>query len=170
MSTMGRRTPLTACGDTMDATDILEIIGMVNEMENISKVEITLGESPTIVVEKTPSAPGLSLGATNKTTTQAPKEASYPGFGMAAGYSPEPSNNLATEAQRKYADDLANKLGEGDMMNVVYGLAQALGEVADDILHPSLWKTQMTRDQADAYIDILEQEWNKVKKQRGGFQ
>lgn len=167
---MVHRTPPTACGDIMDATDILEIIGMVNEMENISKVEITLGETPTIVVEKTPSVPDLSLGAANETPTQVTKEASYPGFGKAGGYSPEPSNNLATEAQRKYADDLANKLGEGDMMNLVYGLAQALGEVTEDILHPSLWKTEMTRDHADAYIDVLEQEWNKAKKQKGGFQ
>ena len=57
------------------------------------------------------------------------------------------------------------KLGEGDMMNLVYGLAQSLGEVADDILHPSLWKTQLSRAQADAYIDILEEQWKKQREQ-----
>jgi len=148
----------------MEATEILEILGMVNEMENISKVEITMGRSPKIVIEKTNSNEPAPKA------TKTPVEASYAGFGSAAAYTPEPATNLATEAQRKYADDLANKLGEGDMMNVVYGLAQAIGEVADDILHPSLWKTQMTRDQADAYIDVLEQQWNKSKKTRGGFQ
>jgi len=148
----------------MEATEILEILGMVNEMENISKVEITMGETPSIVIEKAVSKEPAPEAK------KVPVEASYAGFGSATGYAPEPATNLATEAQRKYADDLANKLGEGDMMNVVYGLAQALGEVADDILHPSLWKAQMTRDQADAYIDVLEQQWNKLKKSRGGFQ
>ena len=132
-------------------------------MENISKVEITMGRNPSIYIEKTGSNEPVPEAK------EAPVEASYAGFGSAAAYTPEPATSLATEAQRKYADDLANKLGEGDMMNVVYGLAQALGDIADNILHPSLWKTQMTRDQADAYIDVLEQQWNKQKKSRGGF-
>lgn len=138
----------------METTEILEILGMVNDLENISKVEITLSDPPSIIIEKT--------SGTNA------KEASYPKFTPALSHSPETPSNLATEGQRKYADDLANKLGEGDMMNIVYGLAEALGEVAEDILHPSLWKTQMTRDHADAYIDILEEQYKKMKK--GGFQ
>lgn len=153
----------------MEATEILEILGMVNEMENISKVEITLGDKPKLLIEKLAQEVEATNPVPPKPQPQAPKEASYPGFGDAGGYSPEANSNLATEGQRKYADDLAQKLGEGDMMNLVYGLAQALGEVADDILHPSLWKTQLSRAQADAYIDILEEQWKKQKRNRGGF-
>lgn len=152
----------------MEATEILEILGMVNEMENISKVEITLGDTPSLVIEKTPQVLESSNLGTLEPPQEAPAEA-YPSFGSAGAYAPEANSNLATEGQRKYADDLAQKLGEGDMMNLVYGLAQALGEVADDILHPSLWKTQLSRAQADAYIDILEEQWKKQKRNKGGF-
>ena len=138
-------------------------------MENISKVEITMGRNPSIYIEKADKEKTKEGKTSVKREHSDTVETPHPGFGSASAYTPEPSTSLATEAQRKYADDLANKLGEGDMMNVVYGLAQALGDIADNILHPSLWKSQMTRDQADAYIDVLEQQWNKQKKSRGGF-
>lgn len=142
---------------------------MVNEMENISRVEVTLGDKPKLLIEKLVQESKPTTPVPNTQPQQVAEEASYPGFGSAGSYSPEANSNLATEGQRKYADDLAQKLGEGDKMNLVYGLAQALGEVADDILHPSLWKTQLSRAQADAYIDILEEQWKKQKKNRGGF-
>jgi len=54
------------------------------------------------------------------------------------------------------------------MMNIVYGLAQVLEVPADEILHPDLWLEQLTRDQANSYLDILEQQYKK--QSRGGFQ
>jgi hypothetical protein len=152
----------------MDTTEVLEILGMVNDLENISKVEITLGETPSIIIEKV-------VGAIEEKAL--PKEAEAPtkneletfgGFGAAKAYSPSPTGNLASEGQRKYADDLAKKLGGSDMMNIVYGLAQVLEVPADEILHPDLWLEQLTRDQANSYLDILEQQYKK--QSRGGFQ
>lgn len=169
MNTMDHRIPLTVCGDTMDATEILEILGMVNEMENITKVEISLGRSPSLYIEK--ATAGGEPPSTTKVEvkpTQATPAAIPPGFGSAKAYEPSPPTNLATEGQRKYADDLAKKLGEGDMMNVVYGLAHALGVPADDILHPKQWLDSLTREQADSYLDVLEDQYKKMK--RSAFQ
>ena len=152
----------------MEATEILEILGMVNEMENISKVEITLGDTPSLVIEKTPQVLESSNLGTPEPPQEAPAEA-YPSFGSAGGL----CTKLTPTSQQKVRGSMLmtshKKLGEGDMMNLVYGLAQSLGEVADDILHPSLWKTQLSRAQADAYIDILEEQWKKQKRNKGGF-
>lgn len=169
MNTMDHRIPLTACGDTMDATEILEILGMVNEMENITKVEISLGSSPSLYIEKaTASSEPPSTAKVEVKPSQVAPAATPQGFGSAKAYEPNPPTNLATEGQRKYADDLAKKLGEGDMMNVVYGLAHALGVPADDILHPNQWLDSLTREQADSYLDVLEDQYKKLK--RSAFQ
>jgi len=151
----------------MDATEMIEILAMVNDMENISKVEIELGDNPKIVVEK-----GVSK---TKPVVKTPEpEQTYTGFGKAATFNPEVSSpNLATQGQRKYAGDLRdfmNEAGIGDN-DIIYGLANALEEVSDDILHPSQWRDKMSRQQADAYITILElQRKQLLKQKRGGMQ
>ena len=61
----------TVCGDNMEATEILEILGMVNEMENISKVEITLGDTPSLVI-KTPQVLEKFKPRHTRTTTRSP--------------------------------------------------------------------------------------------------
>jgi len=146
---------------------MIEILAMVNEMENISKVEIELGDNPKIVVEKGKTKP--------KSVVKTPEpEQTYTGFGNAATFNPEVrSPNLATQGQRKYAGDLRdfmNEAGIGDN-DIIYGLANALEEVSDDILHPSQWRDKMSRQQADAYITILElQRKQLLRQKRGGMQ
>lgn len=146
---------------------MIEILAMVNDMENISKVEIELGDNPKIVVEKGVSEP--------KPVVKTPEpEKTYTGFGKANAFNTEASSpNLATQGQRKYAGDLRdfmNEAGIGDN-DIIYGLANALEEVSDDILHPSQWRDKMSRQQADAYITILEvQRKQLLKQKRGGMQ
>ncbi len=151
----------------MDAIEIIEILAMVNDMENISKVEIELGDNPKIVVEKGVSKP--------KPVTRTPEpEKTYTGFGKATTLAPEVSSpNLATQGQRKYAGDLRDFMNEAGVEDndIIYGLANALEEVSDDILHPSQWRDKMSRQQADAYITILElQRKQLLKQKRGGMQ
>jgi hypothetical protein len=55
------------------------------------------------------------------------------------------------------------------MTNVVNGLAHALETIETEILHPSRWSTEMTREHASEYIDILESQYKKMKKQRGAW-
>lgn len=139
---------------------------MINEMENIAKVKITLGDSPSIAIERT--HPVSIKRSTPSPAVEPPKkEPSYPGFTTAQDTPPSPPApvmNLATEGQRKYADDLAKKLGEKDMMNVVYGLAHALGIPAEDILHPDQWLESLTREHANSYLDVLEQQYKKMRR------
>jgi hypothetical protein len=177
MNTTVRRTLLTACGDTMDATEILEILGMVNDMENISKVEIKLGHLKTLLIEKTTASkkgkePDQLIHPA-PTPDHTITESDFSGFAKATVVPPASNGNLATDAQRKYSDDLRNFFLEAGMSDndIIYGIATALGEVGDDILHPSQWRDKMGRQQADTYIDVLEIQRKKLMGQkRGGFQ
>ena len=90
------------------------------------------------------------------------------GFESAQSFSPR-EGFLATPGQVKFALDLANKIGGGNMTNVVNGLAHALETVETEILHPDKWSTEMTRDHASEYIDVLESQYKKMKKQRGAW-
>ena len=156
----------------MTPIEIIEMLSFMDSMENITRVRVLSGDFE-IEVERDKSVSNLDTPV-----AVAPKEPESPlptfaparpedGFGSPTAAHPLHSN-LASEGQRKYATDLANKLGTGDMMNVVYGLAHALEVPADDILHPNQWAESLSRDQADAYLDVLEQQWKKSK--RGGFQ
>jgi len=134
----------------MNATEILDMIATINELENITEVEVTIGEATVKVVKGTPEAPAL------------------PGFTPASAGSPSaPTQGFANQAssgQVKYALDLANKIGNGNMTSVVNGLAHSLEMTTDDILHPDLWESDMTRDHASLYLDVLEAQYNKMKK------
>ena len=85
---------------------MIEILAMVNDMENISKVEIELGDNPKIVVEKGVSKP--------KPVVKTPEpEQTYTGFGKATTFNADVSSpNLATQGQRKYAGDLRDFMNE----------------------------------------------------------
>ena len=90
------------------------------------------------------------------------------GFETAQSFSPR-EGSLATAGQVKFALDLANKIGGGNMTNVVNGLAHALETIETEILHPDKWSSEMTRDHASEYIDVLESQYKKMKKQRGAW-
>jgi len=55
------------------------------------------------------------------------------------------------------------------MGSVVNGLAHALETVETEILHPDRWATEMTRDHASEYIDVLEAQYKKMQKQKGAW-
>ena len=134
----------------MEANDILDMIAVINELDNISEVEITVGEATLKVVKGATEAPPL------------------PGFAPASTGSPATSaqafSNQASPGQVKYALDLANKIGNGNMGSVVNGLAHSLELTTDEILHPDHWESEMTRDHASLYLDVLEAQYNKMKK------
>lgn len=139
-------------GDNMEANDILDMIAVINDLDNISEVEITIGEATLKVVKGAIEAPPL------------------PGFTPASAGSPTASqltqafSNQASPNQVKYALDLANKVGNGNMGSVVNGLAHSLELTTDEILHPDKWAEEMTRDHAALYLDVLEGQYNKMKK------
>ena len=64
---------------------------------------------------------------------------------------------------------MATKIGNGNMSSVVNGLAHALETVETEILHPDRWATEMTRDHASEYIDVLESQYKKMQKQKGAW-
>ena len=165
----------------MNTNELTELLMMIDEMSTLTRVVVSLGDvtievdrttgshtapaEPTQVEQVQPVAPAKPTQPATTAPAFAPASTSS-GFGSPPAHPLQ--TNLATEGQRKYADDLANKLGTGDMMNVVNGLAHALEVPADDILHPSEWATRLSREQADAYLDVLEREWGKHKS-RGGW-
>ena len=134
----------------MEASDILDMIAVINDLDNISEVEITIGDATLKVVKGATEAPPL------------------PGFAPASVGSPTtPAQGFANQAspgQVKYALDLANKIGNGSMASVVNGLAHSLELTTDEILHPDKWSDEMTRDHASLYLDVLENQYNKMKK------
>jgi len=136
----------------MEANDILDMIAVINDLDNISEVEISIGEATLKVVKGASEAPPL------------------PGFAPASTGSPAASppaqafSNQASPNQVKYALDLANKVGNGNMGSVVNGLAHSLELTVEEILHPDVWAEEMTRDHAALYLDVLEGQYNKMKK------
>lgn len=161
----------------MNTNELTELLMMIDDMNTLTRVAITVGDT-TVEVERTVGSPTAPVAAPTPEPARTPgptqPELPVPSFGVANaedGFGPLPAHplqsNLATEGQRKYANDLANKLGTGDMMNIVHGLAHALEVPSHDILHPSEWAERLSRDQADAYLDVLEKQWGKQK--RSGF-
>ena len=148
---MDHRIQHTRYGDNMEANEILDMIAVINELENISEVEIKMGRATVKVSKAAKAAPPL------------------PGFAPAAatGSPTAPAQALSNQAspgQVKYALDLANKIGNGNMSSVVNGLAHSLELTVDEILHPDKWTEEMTRDHASLYLDVLERQYNKMKK------
>jgi hypothetical protein len=141
-------------GDNMDAAEILDMITIINELENVSEVEITIGGAKIRVVKGANQVaemlPGFSTPTLSGSPTVAP---ATPAF-----------NNQASPAQVKFALDLVNKLGSGNTTSVVNGLAHTLEVPVEDILHPDDWATQMTRDHASLYLDVLESQHKKMQK------
>lgn len=142
------------CGDTMDASEILDMIAVINDMENISSVEVSIGEA-SFKIEK----------SSQKTAEVMPPAK----FSVANDFNNGSVSNKATPGQVKFALDLANKISNGNMTHVVNGLAHALELRVEDILHPDRWEAEMTREEAGEYLDILEAQYNKVKKAQGGW-
>jgi len=144
----------------MDLLEVSEFLAMVNDMENLTEVEVVLGET-TIKASKgstEKSKPALTITEEN-------------GFKLASAVSAPPAgfdSNLASPAQRKYATDMANTLGTGDLSNIVNGLAHALQVTTSEILHPTEWATSLTKEQANLYLDVLEEQTGRNKK-GGGF-
>ena len=133
----------------MDLTEVIELMSIVDSMDNISEVTVTFGDSPSVSIKKE-----------NKTAPALPPEQ---GFQVAS--LPQPKNgNLATPGQIKFALDLATKIGNGNMTSVVNGLAHSLELTVDEILHPDRWADEMTKENASLYLDILEAQYNKMKK------
>jgi len=136
----------------MEASDILDMIAVINDLDNISEVEVTVGEATLKVVKGAAEGPPLPSFAPASTGSPA---ASPPAQAF---------SNQASPGQVKYALDLANKIGNGNMVSVVNGLAHSLELTTDEILHPDHWESEMTRDHASLYLDVLEAQYNKMKK------
>lgn len=145
-------------GDTMELSEIIDMIAVINELENISEVEISIGEA-TLKVGKATQAPPPLPSFAPAATTGSPSVATSSPAAPAQAFS-----NQASPGQVKYALDLANKIGNGNMGSVVNGLAHSLEMTTDEILHPDQWTEEMTRDHASMYLDVLESQYNKMKK------
>ena len=141
--------------------EINEILKTIDNMSNISNIEITI-EGVTIKVEKV------------NTTTATPKniQSFVPPASFANAKDFVPNNkpdHLASTNQVKFATDLAEKLSPGNPNNVVNFLAHALELPLEEIPTPGTWEETMTKEMAGEYLDILDSEHKKMRK-RGGFQ
>mgnify|MGYP006158974187 FL=1 len=148
----------------MDITEVIELMSMVDSMENIEEVTVTLGDNPCVYIKKRTAAPAQ---AAKTTESELPQLVS--GFETAQTFAPQASNNLATPGQVKFALDLAGKIGNGNMNNVVNGLAHALELTEHEILHPDKWSNEMTKEHASLYLDVLEAQHKQMKKQKGAW-
>ena len=163
LTTMDPKIRRMRYGDNMNAAEILDMIATINELENISEVEIRIGGAKIRVVKGVgvvaEPLPGFSTPTLPGSPTVAPATPAAP---------PAPAfNNQASPAQVKFALDLVNKVGNGNTASVVNGLAHTLEVPVEDILHPDDWATQMTRDHASLYLDVLESQHKKIQK--GGW-
>ena len=137
----------------MDITEVLDMIAVINDLENISEVEVSIGDASFKVVKgatEAPPLPGFAPATSNGSPTASPPAQAF--------------SNQASSGQVKYALDLANKVGNGNMGSVVNGLAHSLELTVDEVLHPDKWAEEMTRDHASLYLDVLEAQYNKMKK------
>jgi len=148
----------------MDITEVIELMSMVDTMENIEEVTVTFGDNPSISIKKKTEAPAQAVK-----TTQAGPPQLVSGFETAQTFAPKPNNGLATPGQVKFALDLAGKIGNGNLNNVVNGLAHALELTEHEILHPDKWGNEMTKEHASLYLDILEAQHKQMKKQSGAW-
>jgi hypothetical protein len=147
----------------MEITEITEILRHIDNM-NIHNIEIEMGEV-SIKVTKSNIANTQPLQAT---TTMPPAV-----FSTAAEFKAEPrisenGEELASKGQVKFATDLAEKLSPGTPNNVINFLAHALELPLEEIPLPDTWEDTMTKDMAGLYLDILDHEHKKQRKQQGG--
>ena len=169
LTTMDPKTRRMRYGDNMNAAEILDIIVMINELENISEVEMTMGEATIKVVKGVSQVAEPLPGFSTPTLTGSPTVAEpLPGF-SAPTLSGSPTvapalTNQASPRQVKFALDLVDKLGNGNTTSVVNGLAHSLEVPVEDILHPDDWAEEMTRDHASLYLDVLEAQHKKMQK------
>ena len=138
----------------MNITEVIELMSMVDSMDNIEEVTVTLGDTPSVTIKK------KTIEAKQAPMTLGPDQ----GFQTANGYTPKPQGNQASPKQVKFALDLANKIGDGNMNSVVTGLAHSLEMVEGEILHPDLWAEEMTMDHASLYLGVLETQYKKMQK------
>ena len=146
----------------MELTEIIDMIAVVNDMAEIEKIEIEIGEARLKIVKKTTPKPVVK-----ESTVAAPLPPGQ-GFEPAQAFATR-EGSLATPGQVKFALDLATKIGGGNLTSVVHGLALSLEVPESDILHPERWASEMTREHASQYLDILESQHKKMKKQRGAW-
>ena len=146
----------------MELNEVIELMTIVDSMEEIEEVTVTFGDNPSVNIKKktTKGVATKQVATREEVSNQAP----FQGFETAQNYVPQPASNLATPGQVKFALDLVNKIGNGNTTSVVNGLAHALESPVEDILHPDEWPTQMTRDHASLYLDILEAQHKKMQK------
>ena len=147
----------------MELNEVIELMSIVDSMESIEEVAVTFGDNPSITIKKITNTPQ---------PTSAPAPAPQPKaneFETAQTFAPKPNNGLATPGQVKFALDLAGKIGNGNLNNVVNGLAHALELTEHEILHPDKWGNEMTKEHASLYLDILEAQHKQMKKQSGAW-
>ena len=150
----------------METTEITEMLAQINDMHNIHTVEIELGD---ISIKVTKSKPANDK--VNNQVTETTKFIPPAVFAPAKDFETDPNRpkHLASIGQVKFATDLAEKLSPGNPNNVVNFLAHALELPLEEIPLPDTWIDIMTKEMAGLYLDILDHEHKKQRKQQGGY-
>ena len=151
----------------MDEQTILEMIGMIADMETIHICEIEK-EGVKIRVEKV-SAKSDSLIATTP-VREVPDEEQLEGFSMARDFTPTlPEESLASPGQVKYARDMMQKeFGENDYRARDF-LAHVWELPIQDVPPLDSWDSTLTRTMAGAILDYMESNKRNSKFSQSPF-
>ena len=151
----------------MDEQTILEMIGMIADMETIHICEIEK-EGVKIRVEKV-SAKSDSLIATTPVREEKAGE-QLEGFSMARDFTPAPpEETLASPGQVKYARDMMQKeFGENDYRARDF-LAHVWELPIQDVPPLDTWDSTLTRSMAGAILDYMESNKRNSKFSQSPF-
>ena len=151
----------------MDEQTILEMIGMIADMETIHICEIEK-EGVKIRVEKV-SAKSDSLIATAPVREEQ-AEGQIEGFSMARDFTPTPpEETLASPGQVKYARDMMQKeFGENDYRARDF-LAHVWELPIQDVPPLDTWDSTLTRSMAGAILDYMESNKRNSKFSQSPF-
>ena len=142
----------------MDEQTILEMIGMIADMDNVHICEIEK-EGVKIRVEKTPIKEHKSDSLITATPVREDQtnEEQLEGFSMARDFTPAPpEETLASPGQVKYARDMIQKeFGEHEHRARDF-LAHVWELPIQDVPLMNTWDSTLTRTMAGAILDYME--------------
>ena len=155
----------------MDEQTILEMIGMIADMETIHICEIEK-EGVKIRVEKAPikEHKSVSLIEGAPVREDPAKEEQLEGFSMARDFTPTPpEESLASPGRVKYARDMMQKeFGENDYRARDF-LAHVWELPIQDVPPLDTWDSTLTRSMAGAILDYMESNKRNSKFSQSPF-
>ena len=144
----------------MDAATIVELIGMINDMNNIDTVRLQTEEVKLHVTKRSGSSPVKEVKKVKEVNEV---KVEQPNFTTANNHETTVDDNIASFGQVKYARDLMQKEFGTDNNRARDALAHTLEIALTEVPDIDTWETTLTKEMAGAILDTME---SKRKRDR----